>query len=865
MDRRSTNDQEPADAAGDDREGRASGLLRALPDAVLICAVDGTVLEANAEAEKLFGYAADELVGIAVEQLVPAELGAVHRGHRRRYTATSHPRPMITGEGIEALRRDGVRVPVEVNLASVDLPDGPAVVASVRDLTEARRAARSVRAAHDLLSGVLAGATEQAVIATDLDGRIDLFSAGAERMLGWAALEIIGKPVSVLADPDGATDPWGLNGDTGLPSRVRQLAHAAVAGTRPWAVVTRGGERRLVAMSVTVRPGPDGAAGLLLVATDETARQQREATLAASEERFRLVFEDAPIGVALVGLTRESLGVVQRANQALAAMLGRSGEDLVGMVLTSMTHPEDVPLVAHSLDQLASGGSAADPVEHRLLDVRGNEVWVQTAFSVIRDAGRPDYLVAMLNDVTERKRAEAELMHHALHDTLTGLPNRALITESLAGALGRSRRAGTGAGVLYVDLDDFKGVNDSLGHAAGDELLVEVARRLQGCMRDTDVAGRLGGDEFIVVCDGIERLDDITAVAERVSRVLAIRLPIAGELVTVSASIGIAFSPTADADPIGLLRQADIAMYRAKANGRGRYEFADAELQARATRQVQLESELRHALRLTDGASTGGRHAPGAPDGAGGLFLHYQPCFDATTRRVVACEALLRWRHPTRGVLGPGEFLDVAEDRALMVPLGEWVLQAACRQASRWWRDLGDASPEVWVNVSATQLGRHRLVDVVERVLRTTALPAAKLWLELTERQVLSTARATLDDLEAIAELGVRLTVDDFGTGYAGLDYLRRLPVSGLKVDASYVAAIGRDPTGAALAATVVGLGKALDLTVVAEGVETAEQRDVVTELGVDVLQGFLLARPAPPDHVTRMVSAGACGTVQGR
>ena len=201
-----------------------------------------------------------------------------------------------------------------------------------------------------------------------------------------------------------------------------------------------------------------------------------------------------------------------------------------------------------------------------------------------------------------------------------------------------------------------------------------------------------------------------------------------------------------------------------------------------------------------------------------------------------------------------------------MVPLGEWVLQAACRQASRWWRDPGDASPEIWVNVSATQLGRHRLVDVVARVLRATALPPAKLWLELTERQVLSTARATLDDLEAIADLGVRLTVDDFGTGYAGLDYLRRLPVSGLKVDASYVAAIGRDPTGAALAATVVGLGKALDLTVVAEGVETREQREVVTELGVDVLQGFLLARPAPPDHVTRILaSAGAaCGTTQG-
>lgn len=847
-------DAVPGHGAGD-REAAELDLLSALPDAVLICTPDGTIAQANDEAERLFAYPRDELVGSPIEMLVPGELALAHRWHRERYAATEHPRPMLTGPGVEGVRKDGSRVPVEVNLASVRLAGGPAIVASVRDTTEARRTTEALRASHELVSGVLGAATEQAIVAVGLDGRIEMFSRGAERMLGWSALEVVGRPVSLLADPDEEIDdPWGLRDDQGLAERIRSLTSAGVSATRPWVMRTRRGERRHVATSVSVRSGAEGPSGLIVVATDETARREREAALVRSEERFRRVFEDAPMGVAIVSLDPRRSGLLLQANRALSTMLGHGPEDLVGRPLAALANPEDVHATQIVFRGLAAGSADSEQLELRLVHAEGHAVWAEAGFSLIRDeAGVPDYVVAMVTDVTERKRAEAELRHRAMHDTLTGLPNRLLVTQALEDALARSRGADTGAGVLYVDIDDFKQVNDSLGHGAGDELLVEVARRLEGCMRDTDVAGRFASDEFIVVCDRVGAAEDMIAVAERVARTLAIRLPLAGEMVTVSTSIGIAYSADASAEPGSLLRQADIAMYRAKGNGRARFEFADAELQERATRQVELEADLRRLLAAVDGPQ-----AEAAAADVGELVLDYQPCFAAESGMVVACEALLRWRHPTRGLLGPGEFLDVAEDRALMVPLGAWVLRTACRRAAAWQSALGDDAPEVWVNVSAAQLGRPHFAEQVARTLAETGLAPHRLWLEITERQALSTAAATLEDLDALAAMGVRLAVDDFGTGYAGLEYLRQLPVSGLKVDASYVAAIGKDPTGAALAATIVGLGRALGLTVVAEGIETPEQQAVVCELGVDVLQGFLLARPGRPEVVPPLVRAGA-------
>lgn len=827
-------------------EGRTA-LLRALPDAVLICAADGTIREANDEAARLFGYAIEDLVGAPVEALVPVEHVVAHRGHRERYTATRHARPMMTGPGVEAIRADGSRLPVEVNLASVDVEGEWRVVASVRDVTEVRRTTRELRSSHELISGVLSAATEQAIVAVAMDGAIELFSAGAERMLGWSAPEVVGRPVSILSDPTaGLEDVWGLLPGAPLARRVPELVASGVAATRPWAFRTRSGERREVALSVTVRAGGDGPTGLIVVATDETARREQVARLARSEERFRRVFEDAAVGVLLLATDGRGVPVIVQGNASFAAMLGRDRRGLEGLAIPELTSPEDIAIVDAAVAALTAGSAETQRIQVRLLGADGSPVWVDAGLSLLGEPERDrDHIVVVLIDITAQRRAEAELRHGALHDHLTGLPNRARLTEVLDEAVHRARATGGGVGVLYVDIDDFKDVNDSLGHVAGDELLVEVARRLEGCVGDADVTGRMGSDEFVVVCPRARGVEDLVATAERVARAMAIRLPIGGEMVTVTASIGIAHALDGATDAGALLRQADGAMYRARAEGPGRIAVADEELRAAAVRHVELESELRSVL-----SSTGaGEH--------GSLLLDYQPCFGASTGAMVACEALVRWQHPRRGLLGPGEFLDVAEERSLMVPLGGWVLRSACREAAAWHRTWGARAPEVWVNVSAAQLGRHRMADLVGEVLADTGLPAEKLWLEITERQALSTGSATLDDLRALADLGVRLAVDDFGTGYAGLEYLRKLPVSGLKVDASYVAAIGTDPVGSALAATIVGLGRALGLTVVAEGIETAQQRVAVSDLGVDVLQGYLLARPGPADEVGRALRSG--------
>jgi diguanylate cyclase (GGDEF)-like protein/PAS domain S-box-containing protein len=848
---------------------RAATLLRALPDAVLICGADGVILEANDQAEALFGYAVEELVGQPIEVLVPEQAVSAHRWHRERYSATAHSRPMITGPDISARRKGGELVPVEVNLAAAALESGPVVVAAVRDVTESRAQATQLRDSLHLVSSILSAATEQAIIAVDLQGRVESFSRGAERLLGYTAAEMAGRPASILDAGESETlaNVWGLDDRDPLHERVEALVRSGVSTTRPWTWVTKAGELRSILLSVTVRSTQHGPGGLILVATDQSERMAKEAALRASEERFRRTFESIPVGAALISLAPDLLGRFLQVNPALQEFIGYGTDELLDATLPDLTHPEDLPLMVATLDRLAMGEPVAELVETRYLHADGRRLWGQASLAAVHrgDADRGTYVVATIVDVTARKQAEAELTHHALHDTLTGLPNRALLTEQLTQALGRAKRSGRSVGVLYIDLDNFKDVNDSLGHGAGDELLTEIGNRLASCMRDSDLAGRLGGDEFVVVCEDLDSVDDITSIADRVAAALSVQVPLAGQMVATSASIGIAHTSDAGANPEDLLREADVAMYRAKTNGRGRYEFADPSLQARALRQIELEADLRATLAAQhDPASVA--PAPTVVSALvrrpeeGRLFLDYQPCFDSRTGTLVACEALLRWDHPSRGRLAPGQFLDVAEDRALMAPLGAWVLEEAARQAADWARRFVERAPEMWVNVSARQMGSTRFSGRVAEVLADTGLPASLLCLELTERQALSSAPLVLEDLQALQEMGVRLAIDDFGTGYAGLDYLRRLPVSALKVDASYVAAIGTDPTGTALVASVVNLGHAMDLTVVAEGVETEEQRSVVTELGADVLQGYLLGRPGQVDDVERILARQRVG-----
>jgi diguanylate cyclase (GGDEF)-like protein len=441
--------------------------------------------------------------------------------------------------------------------------------------------------------------------------------------------------------------------------------------------------------------------------------------------------------------------------------------------------------------------------------------------------------------LVEAARIKQQLRHDALHDRLTSLPNRTFLVERLKVALERGRRhRGDACALLFVDLDNFKAVNESYGHHAGDELLAVVARRLGTALRSGDMLSRLGGDEFALLLEGITDPSDAARIADRLQD--SLRAPIhVGEVeIFTSASIGIALPGGPDETPQRLLRSADTAMYRAKEQGRARFEVFDATMHSVAIRRLTLETELRRALER------------------GQLALHYQPVVSLQTERIVAVEALLRWTHPERGMIPPSEFIPVAERAGIIVEIGAWVLAEACGQLQRWTAAYGAAAPDaVCVNLSVKQLGRHDLALRVKETLDAVGVAPHRLKLEITESMMIEDVEAALRAIGELKALGVRILIDDFGTGYSSLSYLARLTPDGIKVDRSFVAQMGTNEGSAALVRGIVALIASLGLDSIAEGVETAEQLRALVGMGCTHAQGYHLARPMPPDALAPMFS----------
>jgi diguanylate cyclase (GGDEF)-like protein len=533
-----------------------------------------------------------------------------------------------------------------------------------------------------------------------------------------------------------------------------------------------------------------------------------------SRERFRHAFDDAPIGMALTGLD----GMVQRAN---AVLCERVGADPAGRPLVELVDADDLGGRPFPAD----GGE----IELRYADAGAWGLWHHSLLTG-RD-GRPEAWISHCIDVSKRKFAEDELSWQANHDALTGLPNRELFLERLSGSLGSEGRVA----VLLVDVDDFKVVNDSLGHGAGDRLLSGVAERLCRVLRPGDVIARFGGDEFTVLLPGITSEAYALGVSRRLAEALREPLVLDGERRYVTASIGVSFSAPSEHDPHALLRDADAAMYRAKEMGKSRCEVFDDSMRESAMERLELESGLRHALQ------------------DGELRLVYQPLVTLDDGRVSGVEALLRWDHPIFGVVAPLRFVSLAERNGLIIPIGAWVLREACRQLAAW----GDDALGVSVNVSARQLGSTDLVDVVRSALEDSGIEPGRLCLEITETAMMADPGAIGETLSALKALGVRLAVDDFGVGHASLRQLRALlPVDTLKIDKSFVDGITEDADDAAIVEGVVRLAHSLGLQAVAEGVETAEQVAMLRAFSCQTGQGYHFARPAGPEAIARMLTA---------
>jgi diguanylate cyclase (GGDEF)-like protein len=504
--------------------------------------------------------------------------------------------------------------------------------------------------------------------------------------------------------------------------------------------------------------------------------------------------------------------------------------------------------LVHADDRAPAGGVLAEA--HRQSDTNldaemrlhyADGAWRDCEVTVTNRFGQPGVngIVLTCHDITERKAYEQQLTRLAFRDSLTGLANRALLLDRLERALDSSHRHEQPVAVVFLDLDNFKVVNDSLGHEQGDTLLVEVARRLEGCLRAGDTAARLGGDEFTLLLEDASQADAV-AVAERVVEALRSPIQLADRSVVVSGSLGVALStPRSQERPETLLRRADLAMYKAKAEGKGRWAVFDLSLEARALERLELESDLRHAL------------------GQDEFRLMYQPILSLGDSRIVEVEALVRWWHPSRGLVSPMQFIPVAEETGVIESLGLWVLEQACRQA-RVWQEQYPSDPPlvVGVNLSARQLQQPDLVALVERVVRDVGIAPSTLKLEITESAIMQDPDAATRSLQALKDLGIRLAVDDFGTGYSSLSYLKRFPVDTLKIDRSFVEGVGRDNHDTAIVRSIIGLARTLGLTVTAEGVETPTQQWCLQQLGCDRVQGFLFAKPLPAREMAELLAA---------
>ena len=440
-------------------------------------------------------------------------------------------------------------------------------------------------------------------------------------------------------------------------------------------------------------------------------------------------------------------------------------------------------------------------------------------------------------DITERKTIERQLQQMAFHDALTGLPNRPLVTNRLEQALARAERTLGKVAILFIDLDNFKLINDTLGHGTGDELLVSLAARLRACVRPQDTVARLGGDEFIVLLESVLSSNEASEVAERIAETL--RPPfVLGDLeVVVTASIGAAVSARGDRAE-NVLRNADLALHEAKSAGKSRSALFDASMERDAVNRLELQADLRRALERNQ------------------LRLMYQPIVSLADGRVTGVEALLRWHHPTRGVVSPTEFIPIAEETGLIVPIGHWVLEEACRQTRAWQLQFGArTAPTVSVNLSARQFQRPELFANIKQVLRETGLDPRCLTVEITESALMQDALATSTTLEVLKDLGVQIAIDDFGTGYSSLSYLKRFPVDILKIDQSFVDGLGQDPQDTAIVQSIVALAKTLCLRVTGEGIETSSQRAHLLEMGCEFGQGYLFAHPLPPEKLALLLN----------
>ncbi|HEY2627475.1 MAG TPA: EAL domain-containing protein, partial [Usitatibacter sp.] len=589
-----------------------------------------------------------------------------------------------------------------------------------------------------------------------------------------------------------------------------------------------GEKRQMLYNKVSFVDQKGDVAGLIGVITDVTRYKETERALEASEARFRVLTESSIDLISVI----DADGTMQYQSAALRHLLGFDPADTVGKNVFDLVHRDDVEHVRAAFRRITDTRALTEPVEMRLQHRDGGWRTFESLGTNCLSNPHIRGIVWNSRDVTDRKVIQQRIQHLAYHDNLTGLPNRGLLQDRLARSVARAERSGRKVAVLFIDLDNFKNINDTLGHDVGDELLRQVSRRLSECVRLEDTIARQGGDEFIVLLDNLDEGRNASVVAQKILNALRLPLLLGGTEQHVSGSVGIALYPEDGRDAQTLMKNADTAMFHGKGLGKNTYQYFTAQMNIAVKRRMTLESALRRAVLQRD------------------FVLHYQPQIDLDTGEIIACEALVRWKTEDSGIVMPGDFIPLAEETGLINEIGEWVLREGCRQAKEW-QDMGlPPKRRMAINLSARQFSDKGFLDMVNRVLSDTGLPASCLELEITESQVMRQTEGMIQLLNKLSEMGVQLAIDDFGTGYSSLSYLKRLPIQKLKIDQSFIRDITVDPNDTAIVVAIINMAKSLDLATIAEGVETAGQLALLRSKGCNVGQGFYFSAPVSAQEI---------------
>ncbi len=785
-------------------------LTEVSPDAVVVHQ-NGRLVYGNRAALKLANGTVAELYGQPITNFIhPGDIGdTIERIAQLKESG------QFVEHGEARVIFDGTVIVMEVTSVRTSWGGEPAFQVIMRDISERREAEAAARYRASLVAHV-----SDAIIGIDAEGQIESWNEAARAIYGWTEEEILGLSLAAV-----------------VTANRSQSASVLERGQR----THRRKDGSEVDVLVSIDPLIDDdtqPSGWVVVCTELTDARQAEAGRRAAEERYEAVVASLSEGIVLF----DEHGTVSAHNEAAARILGDRLDSCSGhqiftgssIAIEANGHPMSAESFPHNVT-LANGLSQDDLVIG-VTDGSGRRQWLSLSSRLLSGAGPNEspVVVCSFTDVTDRKAAEAQLHWLAYHDSLTGLGNRSLFNDELERELLVSMQRGTNLAVLFIDLDRFKLVNDSFGHASGDEVLLALAQRFKSAVRGGDVVSRFSGDEFVVLCRNVHDVEVAISLANEYSRLLSDPVQLStGRNVVVTCSVGIAFVMRGRVSAQDILQQADVAMFQAKNKGRSRVEVFDESLRAKSVARLEIYDDLRHSIDHDE------------------LAVHYQPIASVKDDRIVAMEALVRWHHPSRGLLGPMEFIPFAEETDLIFSLGRWVLREACQTMAQWRRELpGAEDAYVTVNLSAHQLSDTELLDTIASALADSGLPPEALVMEVTESMLMSDTSASIAMLGGIHEMGVGLAIDDFGTGYSSLAQLKRFPVKILKIDKSFVDGLGAFENDEAIVAAIVQLSKALGLVVLAEGVERPVQLQRVAELGCDLYQGYLMSRPTRADSV---------------